>query len=201
MTDSDSITVEPSELRCAQCSTVLREGEDRETTEEGVFCRPCFNNLTVQLRQAIEAQGTEINYSMAVVGGLLGAGIGIGAWWGFTVVTNIVFGLVAVVIGFTVGKGVIILSGDKRSQGLQILSVAIAALSFFYATFLVNRTFILRDYAERGEEVDIPLLPSPELFFEVVRLGFRIMDLVFLAIVVYQAWKIPAPLKISLGDA
>jgi len=106
-----------------------------------------------------------------------------------------------VVIGFTVGKGVVILSGHKRARGLQILSAVISTLSFFYATYLVNRTFILRAYAEEGEELVIPLIPSLDMFFNVARAGFGIMDVVFLAIVVYEAWKIPAPVTLPLGDA
>ena len=105
-----------SEARCAECSTLLSEGQDRETTGGGVFCRPCYNNLTVQLHQVLEAQGTGINYSMAVVGGLAGGAVGVLAWWGFTVLTRIAFGLVAVVIGFTVGWGVVRLAGNKRTR-------------------------------------------------------------------------------------
>ncbi len=84
----------PDEVRCAECGTLLGEGQDRETTEGGVFCRPCFNNLTEHLQQAINAQETDINYSMAVVGGLAGGAVGVLTWWGFTVLTHVAFGLV-----------------------------------------------------------------------------------------------------------
>lgn len=189
------------EIRCAECRTVLGTGQDRETTEDGVFCRTCFHNLTAQLEQVIAAQGSDINYPMAVVGGLVGGTVGVVAWWGFTVLTEIAFGLVAVVIGFTVGKGVTILSGHKRAQGLQILSVAISVLGFVYASYLVNRTFFLRAAAQEGAESVLPWLPTPALLFEVVKLGFGVMDLVFLAIVVYQAWKIPAPIGVRLSQS
>jgi hypothetical protein len=185
------------ETRCAECNTVLVEGQDRETTEGGVFCRPCFDNLTAQLERAIAEQGENVDYTMAAVGGVIGGALGVLAWWGFTVVTNIAFGLVAVVIGIAVGKGVTILAGHKRSQGLQILSVVISVLSFAYASYLVNRTFILRYAAEEGQDVVLPLLPPPDLLLSVVSLNFGIMDLVFLAIVVWEAWKIPAPLRLG----
>ena len=51
---------EPGEVRCAECGTALAEGQDRETTDNGVFCRPCFNNLTAQLQQVLEDQGREV---------------------------------------------------------------------------------------------------------------------------------------------
>ena len=194
---SDQVQTTEVTSRCAECGTLLSEGQDQETTEGGVFCRPCYNNLSIQLHQVLEAQGTGINYTMAVVGGLAGGAVGGLAWWAFTVLTRIAFGLVAVVIGFTVGWGVVRFAGNKRSVGLQGISAGLAAASFFYASYLVNRTFLLRAMAERGEPVALPLFPPPNLFFEVVKLGFGLMDVVFLAIVVYQAWKIPRPLKLA----
>ena len=187
------------EDRCAECGTLLTEGQDRQETDEAVFCRPCFEKLGAQVEQAIQAQSQDINYPMATVGALLGAAVGILAWWGFTVLTEITFGLVAIVIGFAVGKGVTILSGDKRSQGLQILSVVVSGLAFFYASYLVNRTFLLQAFAEEGQELvmDLPLMPDPGLFYNVISLNFGMFDIVFLAIVVYQAWKLPAPLRLA----
>jgi hypothetical protein len=186
-------TADAQEIRCAQCSTTLGEGRERLTAGGGTFCRPCYNNLREQVRQAVEAQTQDINYPLAVIGAVLGGAVGVVAWWGFTVVSGIAFGLVAIVIGVAVAKGATILAGNKRSQGLQILSVIVSTIGFFYATYLVNRTFILRAAIEEGEALTLPLLPSPELFYEVVAVGFGIMDLVFLGIVVYEAWKIPAP--------
>jgi hypothetical protein len=188
---------EPEAARCAECNTALAEGQDRETTEDSVFCRPCFNNLTSQLQHAVAAQSQDVNYPMAVVGGLLGAAVGVLVWWGFTVVTNISFGLVAVVIGFAVGKGVVMLSGNKRSQGLQITSVAISILGFVYASYLVTRTFVQKALAEDGQELILPWVPAPDVLINVLRLSFGFMDVVFLAIVVYEAWKIPAPIRIG----
>ncbi len=185
------------DVRCSECGTVLTEGQDRQQTEDAVFCRPCFNNLTAQVQEAVAAQTRDINYPMALVGGLTGGAVGVVAWWGFTVVTNIAFGLVAIVIGLAVAKGIVILSGDKRGLNLQIMSVVISTLGFFYASYLVNRTFINRAYAEQGQDMMLPWVPSPELAFEVLKLGFGVMDLVFLAIVVYEAWKIPAPIQLN----
>jgi len=184
-------------VQCAECGTELVEGQDRQQTDDAVFCRPCFDRLTQVVGQAINAQGQDINYSMAFVGGLAGAALGALVWWGFTVVTNISFGLVAIVIGFAVGKGVTMLSGGKRHLNLQIMSVVISTLGFAFAKYLVNRTFILQAYAEAGEAIELALLPNPELFYGVVTAGAGVMDLVFLAIVVYEAWKIPAPLQLG----
>lgn len=195
--EEETQTAKPEEERCAQCKTALADSMDREVTEGGVFCRTCYGALREQVRMAIQAQGGDIAYPMAVIGAVLGGALGAVVWWGFTVVTQIAFGLVAVVIGFAVGKGILMMTGNKRAQGLQILSVVVAGLSFFYASYLVNRTFIMRAFAEDGEEIILPFLPSPELLVNAVGVNFGVMDLVFLAIVLYQAWKIPAPLQLA----
>jgi len=100
---------------------------------------------------------------------------------------------VALVIGITVGKGIVMLTGGKRSVNLQVLSVAISTVSFVYANYLVTRSFILE--AEPGWA--LPWIPDPALMFNVIQAGFSFMDIVFLAIVIYQAWKIPAPITLA----
>jgi hypothetical protein len=182
-----------------QCGTVITNPADVVATPEGSFCRSCFGALKQQLEHALRNQGADINYPSAAVGGVLGGVVGALIWWGFTVVTNIAFGLVAVVIGFAVGKGVLRFSGGKRSRGLQALSVVISSVAFFYATYLVDRTFILKYYEQQGSTLDLPFFPDLTLLVEVVQAGFEFFDLIFLAIVVYQAWKIPAPVKLGLS--
>jgi hypothetical protein len=118
-------------------------------------------------------------------------------WWGFTVVSGIAFGLVAIVIGYAVGKGVVLLSGPKRHVGLQALSAAVSVAAFAYASYLVSRTFIQQAMAAEGQDVVLPLLPDPALFVQVVSTGFGAMDLVFLAIVVWQAWTMPGPVRLT----
>ena len=42
------------------------------------------------------------------------------------------------------------------------------------------------------------LLPDADLFYQVVTVGAGFMDVVFLGIVIYEAWKIPAPLQVGV---
>ena len=188
-------TPSTDEVRCTECGTLV--GEDHVVTEGGAFCRPCFDTLTEQLHEAVAAQSHNINYPFATIGAVLGGAVGAVVWWGFTILTNISFGLVAVVIGIAVAKGAILFSGNKRSIGLQALSVLVSALSFFYAGYLVNRSLVVRALQDDGQAVTLPFLPSLDLMYEIIALDFGVMDLVFLAIVLWQAWKIPAPFKLT----
>src|SRR5437762_6136817 len=84
---------------CARCSTTLSEGEGVEASGR-LYCRGCYETLAHELRQAVDAMSSDINYPLAAFGALAGGALGVLAWWGFTVLTRISFGLVAVAIGF-----------------------------------------------------------------------------------------------------
>ena len=135
---------------------------------------------------------------MALLGAVLGGAVGVLAWWGFTVLTKIGFGLVAVAIGFLVGQGTARFAGGKRSAGLQVLAVVVGALSFLVATYLVNMTFVNEALVQTGEVWRVPFPPaSLKMFYRVVAVNFGVMKLVFLAIVIYEAWIIPRPVKLT----
>jgi hypothetical protein len=197
---SESLSNIPSEAetatKCAQCGTDLPPGSGVASGDR-VFCRSCYASLRTELEQAVAVMSTDVPYGKAVLGAMLGGVVGVLAWWGFTVLTHIGFGLIAVAIGFLVGQGAVYFTGGKRSKGLQLLSIAVALPSYAVATYLVNMTFVNRAFVESGETFRIGFPPqSLELFFKVLAADFGVMDFVFLAIVVYEAWKIPRPLVI-----
>jgi hypothetical protein len=137
-----------------------------------------------------------VNYPLSTLGGLLGGAVGVLAWWGFTVMTKISFGLVAVVIGYAVGHGVLRIGGYRRAVGLQVISATIAALSFVTASFLVTRSFYNISAVEQGFEL-LPLVPPLPVLIEVLKMGGSPMDLLYLGIVLYEAWRIPAPMRLT----
>ncbi|MGE5361684.1 MAG: hypothetical protein ACM3NQ_21925 [Bacteroidales bacterium] len=181
---------------CAQCSRTV-ELADTIMAGDRAFCRPCYASLRAELQSIAEATRTDVNYLQAALGAGLGGVIGTLAWWGFTVLTHIAFGLFAVAIGFLVGQGTVRFSGGKRSRGLQVLSVTVALLSYVAATYLVNMTFINQSLASEGAAFRLGFPPqTAALFFRVVSIGFGLMDVVFLAIVVWEAWKAPRPIAL-----
>jgi len=196
MESSAATAQAPVEMTCSRCHTVLSETQDHVVVPGGIVCRPCSNNLRSDLDRAVQEQSRDINYPMALVGALLGGSAGVLAWWGITVWTNIAFGAVAILIGIAVGKGVTLLAGNKLSRGLQIMSLTVAGCAYFYAAYLVNRTFVQQALAKEGKEIVLTLLPNPQMFFRVVSLNFDVLDVVFLAIVLWEAWRLPAPVKL-----
>jgi hypothetical protein len=199
MTDPENpgaVSVPPATESCAQCGKTLSP-EDRVAASDRAFCRSCYASLRAELEQVVTGMSADINYVNATIGALLGGAVGALVWWGFTVATHLSVGLIAIAIGYLAGLGAVKFAGGKRSAGLQAVSVTAALLSYVVATFLVNMTFINQALAKNGDTRRIPF-PPPDvgLFTRVLTAGFGLMDVVFLAIVVYEAWKIPRPLAL-----
>ncbi len=196
MADANPSTTTPVATRCGRCQSALSESE-RVTAGDRVFCRTCYDILKLQLRTGVAAMSQDINYPMAAVGAILGGIVGALAWWGVTVLTKIGFGLVAVVIGLLVGHGTLRFAGGKRSVGLQVMAVAVGVVSFLVAVYLVNMTFINELLAQRGDALRVGFPPKGlAMFYNVIAANFGIMKLVFLGIIVYEAWFIPRPIKL-----
>ena len=186
-----------TETRCSRCQTALTEST-RIAAQDRFFCSTCFDILKLQLRTTVATMSENVNYPMALAGAVLGGVAGALVWWGFTVLTKIGLGLIAVGIGFLVGHGAARGAGGKRSVGLQVMAVAVGALSFLVAAYLVNMTFINQILAQRGQPFRVPFPPtSPRMFYRVLAANFGVMKFVFLAIVMYEAWIIPRPLKLK----
>src|SRR3989442_4976691 len=141
MADANLPTATPTESRCARCRAALSES-DRVTAEDRFLCRTCYDILRLELRRGVATMSEDINYPGAVLGAVLGGVVGVLAWWGFTVLTKIGFGLVAVVIGFLVGQGTARFAGGKRSVGLQAGFVAVGLPSLPVAGFRLQHDVI-----------------------------------------------------------
>ena len=194
----DQVESSDPEAVCSQCQTTIPEGAG-VATENAVFCHTCYKKLTDILEASIAEQSQNINYLNAVLGGLIGGLLAAGIWWGFTIVTNFQIGLVAVLIGWAVGKGVVTMTGGKRARSLQFISLAITLVSYSLATYWVTRTFVMRYIAENGLAGGLPFFPEPAVFVSTVTAGIEIWDIVFLAIALWQAWKGPAPIVMPQG--
>ena len=185
----------PPEIeKCAECGKTLTPG-DRMAAGAKVFCQSCHESLRAQLESAVRGMSEDINYPNAALGAVLGGTAGVLVWWGFTVLAHWSIGIIAVGLGWAVGWGTVTFSGRKRSQGLQILSAAVATVCWVVANYLVNMTFVNQALAAQGDATRATFPPqSLGMFVDVFNSGFSIMKIVFLAIMVWEAWKFPRPL-------
>ena len=195
------LTSAAPEERCAECGKLLSP-VDRVAAGDRLFCTSCHAMLRQQIEGAVQAMGEDINYANAALGAVLGGVVGVLGWWGITVATGWSIGLIAVGLGWAVGEGTLRFSGGKRSQGLQILSAAVACASWVVASYLVNMTFINRALAKNGDGGHVPFPPtSLEMLGTVLGAGFGFMDVVFLAIMAWEAWKRPRPIRLAPPSA
>lgn len=188
--------IEAGDKPCSQCEATTSI-DDGVTTENAFFCAACYENLKQAIADNLAQQSVAINYTGALLGGLVGGLVGSIAWWGFTVVSGWEVGLIAILIGVAVGKGIVIASGGKRAQTLQIMAVVITAVSYFLAKYWTTRTLVLREDASGVAAKFFPVIPSPAKLIEVTQLTFEAFTLLFLAIALWQAWKITAPVKLT----
>lgn len=194
MADDVSSSSSAIEESCAQCGNHITP-DDRVAAGDRVFCRTCYASLRRELESAVQTMSEDIPYANATLGAVLGGGVGVLVWWGFTVATGWGIGLLAIGIGWAVGWGTVRFAGNKRSRELQFLAAGVAIISWVAAQYLVNTTFINRQLAKDGNSGRLPFLPeSPEMFWMVFTAGFGVMDVVFLAIMVWEAWKMPRPI-------
>jgi hypothetical protein len=193
MSDAEVPSAPALATSCAQCGRAV-DPNDVVVAQDRTFCRGCYEVLLEEVRRGIAALTSDIDYPRALLGAVLGGVLGIVLWWGVTALTHIAFGLVAVAIGWLVAQGAVRLAGDKRSTGLQVLAIAVSLVSFAVASYLVNMTFINAELARRASTERLAFPPASfAQFTAVVALGFDVMDLVFLGILLWQAWVIPRP--------
>lgn len=179
---------------CAQCHKTLT-ADDRVAAGDRVFCQNCHTALRRELEAAVETMSVDVPYASALIGALLGGAVGVAAWWAFTVATKWSIGIIAIGVGYAVGWGTVRFAGGKRSRGLQIMAAVVALVSWVAASYLVNMTFVNRAFAEKGDAFRLGIVPASfEQLVQVLGAGFGIMDVVFLAIMVWEAWKAPRPI-------
>lgn len=177
--------------QCMECEQAVNDG-DAVKTENGVFCTTCYNRLLAQFETLVQDTGRHINYPVALMGALIGGALGVVAWWGFTYVTHYAFGLIAIVIGMAVAKGIDLSTGGKRSRGLQGIAISVTLLSYFYADYLVTRSFAIREDHLLADR--LTLIPSMDIFYRVCSYNLDAMSLVFLGIALWQAYRMTQPL-------
>ena len=196
---SEAALADPEVVRltCAECGCYVAP-EVAVTLHTGErFCPSCHAELQSHLHTILEAQARDVNYAAALLGALAGGALGAVVWWQFTVLTHIAFGLIAVLIAVAVAQGIRMTTGGKRNSALHAMAVIVSLLSWLAGIYLVNRSLILRSWGQTQGSAELPWFGGPDYLYKVIRANFGIMDIVFGAITVYQAWILTRPLRLS----
>jgi hypothetical protein len=117
--------------------------------------------------------------------------------WLLTVVTtDTQYDIIALLVGFLVGGAVVLGSGAAYSRRLQVVSVGVTLLGLTASQYLIGRHFLAKFVAEEGGG-SMPVLLDLDDAITLVRdsLAANLRILVFWALALWAAWRIPAPRK------
>lgn len=166
-------------VSCSACHAALTTGY-HELNGQPV-CAACRAKAEASFEQ--DQQGSR--FIMAAVYGFGAALLGGFLYWGFVKLTNVEFGLVAIAVGWLVGKAVMQGSNMRGGRRYQLLAVA---LTYFSITISYG-ALILGQVSTTDALVGWPflfllMLASPFLT------GFsNVIGWVIIAIGLFEAWK------------
>ena len=153
------------------------------------FCPACRTSLV----QAHGAPPGAAAFGRALAVGIGAAAIGSTFYYLVDRLTGYQLGLVAIAVGFLVGRGVRWGTGGRGGVLYQVMAVALtyAAISFSFLPYVLEHNQSLR-------VTDLPLL-IPFIVALPIQLGIGSpFLLVIFGIGLWEAWKFTAPVKLSI---
>lgn len=189
---------QPKAFVCASCGTTSEAatGWFVRATKEGevALCPDC----TMKVQQELAQQGQDINMPRAVLFGAVAAALASAAWYGLVVATDYKLGIVAIGVGWLVGKAVVLGAGNKRSTSLQVAGGLLALVALAGGEYLIIN-HLVRKFVE-----NFTGWLTLEQFFDIypkVLVGDNgtgwILDVVFYLIAIYMGAMQPRPVKLE----
>jgi hypothetical protein len=193
MADTESTTQQPSVCSVCGATSQSTEGWVFRSTKQGqlALCPSC----TLKVQQELQQQSQDINMPGAILGGALAAVIGASVWYALVVLTDYKLGIVAIGVGWLVGKGVVLGSGKKRSGSLQLAGGLLALAALVGGEYLIVNYFA-RKHIE-GFTGWLTLGQFLIIYPRILAQGKWILDVVFYLIAIYEGAIQPRPLKLK----
>ena len=158
------LSVTPQRVRCYICGTYSESADHwsyrLKLTGHSAVCPACRSKA----EREIEEQTSAPNLTGAVLLGALAALAGGATWYGTTLLLERVYGIVAIGIGWLVGKAVVQGSGNKRGRPLQVVAAALAAAAVVTGQYLILN-HVVRKAALEGSSGWL----TPTQFFAIYR--------------------------------
>jgi len=140
-------------LQCTSCERTI--GTTYYEARGKILCPPCKG----QLSAAIEAKGNTLK---GLVYGGGGAALGALIYFGVAALTGYEIGLIAILVGWLVGRGVAVGSGGVGGRRYQVMAVALTYLSVSvsYAGLVVREVASNPATLDSLTTADTPALPA-----------------------------------------
>lgn len=162
---------------CARCVAALKDKLNAPAAADPVGAPPPIapEPAGVGAKAVVFAAG----------GGLLGAAL----WFAIVAASDYKLGIVAVGVGWLVGRGGLLGNGGRGGAALGLTCVAIAVGSMLVGEYLIVNHIVHKVLAEQKPDVVLPAFVSFSGFTAVYTKTFGVMDAVFYAIGAWEAWR------------
>lgn len=212
----------PATSRCTRCGKAICAACQR-SLDGKPYCAECETELTRKLAAEratmapmapmapmsplapmpqLPPAGLLRPLAFALAAGLVGAL----AWYLTVRFTDYKLGLVAVGVGWLVGRGALFGAHGRGSNEIAIGSVVVALVAMLFGEYLIlnhlaHQAFAsdpsLASHASQLPGVELPAFLSPPMFIALYRETVGVMDALFYALGAYEAWKLPASARRS----
>lgn len=206
--DQAQFTEPAASSTCGQCAQTIA---DRYFEANGVvLCTGCKERLEAGWKGGSKLARFGKAVALGAGGGLIGALI----WFAIARFTGYELGLIAIVVGFLVGKGISVGSEYRGGRGYQILAVAITYLSIV-STYVPLFIEEFDEKAAREAQAAIeagttPAEPMPRALLYITSSvvavaapflgGFEnLMGILIIAIALWEAWKLTARRELTFS--
>jgi len=162
--------------------THYEEGAEEETPAEEASPEIDEDKLKRLIRDMRDQQ----NFGLGLAAGLVAAAVGAAAWAVITAVTNYQIGLMAVGVGLLVGYAVRIF-GKGIDKAFGILGAVLSLLGCLAGNLL--SVCIVIANKDSASFLSIITQLTPTVIVEILAATFHLMDILFYAIAVYEAYR------------
>ena len=188
-------------VKCADCGKEItveeRHSFDGEDGKDIYFCDECMAKINQMLEEETKNPNMLGATALGVIAGVLGGII----WFIITSATKTSFGILAIALGWLIGKAVSLGAGNKKGIKLQILAATIMIIFLLLSEYFIYLYFL-------GKEPDVNA-SAPMVFLALLKGGvfFKSLawfakwfispiGLVIYAFGIYTAYILPKPTKL-----
>ena len=209
----------PETSRCTRCGKAICAACERSLDGQP-YCAACETELQQKLAAGrasmppmppmapmapIPPAGLLRPMAFAFAAGLVGAL----AWYLTVRFTDYKLGLVAVGVGWLVGRGALFGAHGRGSTEIAIGSVVAALAAMLFGEYLILNHLALQAFASDASYAsdiahafqmpgrELPAFLSPPMFVALYRETVGAMDALFYGLGAYEAWKLPASARRS----
>lgn len=164
----------------------VKQEVNRAVNQEGQAPTPEIEIDQTRYEQFLYQMEGNQNFPMGIIGGIIAASIGAGAWAAITVLTNYQIGWMAVGVGCLVGYAVRVL-GKGLSKIYGYVGAALALIGCLGGNFLSVCGMISKQ--EAMPFFDLISRLNPLIIMDLMRATFNPIDLLFYGIAVYEGYR------------